>query len=613
MRRTTSLGALALLVVTWLVALAPAAHAAGAPITRMDVKASLSAKGTMTVTQTLDMQFSGSGNHGPYLYFTTRQAIEGDPAHWRVLRYTITSVTSPTGAPARWQTERPDAGTLALRVGDPNRTVNGLQTYVVTYTVEGVVNPKVEKSQMDEVFWNVIGTGWTVPISDVTVSLTSPAAVSQTQCWAGARFDQPCTSNAASGTTATYTQETLNRGQGLAVVGGWPMGTFDATPIIEERTVPVSPFQVTPLTAGATAALSLAVVGFMAFRVRRDRDEAYAGLTPGLRPAPGSEGTIGKATRTPVAVQFTPPAGLRPGMVGTLIDETADVRDVTATIIDMAVRGYLRLEQDGPKDSAVRLVRLAPPQGLLPYEKALYTDIFPGRSDVATSSQLEARGFGETMKFGQTQLYEAVTEAGFFKTNPQSARSAWVAIAVVLGAATVFFGGTLLARGWGLLIPPFILAAVGALMYSKFAPVRTAEGTAANAQAQGFRQYLQTAEADQIKWEEGEDIFSRYLPYAIAFGCADRWAAVFKELAARGVALPQPTWYYSPYGWGYGSGYDIGRSVDSMMSSLDGFSSQAASAMQAPSAGSSGGSGFSSGGFSGGGGGGIGGGGGGSW
>src|SRR5205814_2107960 len=72
-------------------------------------------------------------------------------------------------------------------------------------------------------------------------------------------------------------------------------------------------------------------------------------------------------------------------------------------------------------------------------------------------------------------------------------------------------------------------------------PARTARGTAALAQANGFRQYLVTAEADQIRFEEGEDIFSRYLPFAIVFGVTERWAKVFQDLADRGVDIGAPS------------------------------------------------------------------------
>ena len=52
-------------------------------------------------------------------------------------------------------------------------------------------------------------------------------------------------------------------------------------------------------------------------------------------------------------------------------------------------------------------------------------------------------------------------------------------------------------------------------------------------QSLGFKQYLVTAEADQIKFEEAADIFSRYLPYAIVFGVAERWSKLFGEIAKK--------------------------------------------------------------------------------
>jgi uncharacterized membrane protein len=135
-------------------------------------------------------------------------------------------------------------------------------------------------------------------------------------------------------------------------------------------------------------------------------------------------------------------------------------------------------------------------------------------------------------------------------------------------------------------------------------PARTAKGTALLAQAKGFRLYLEKAEADQIRFEEGEDIFSRYLPFAIVFGVAERWAKVFAALAASGAAVAVPTWYY-------GSGYSPGLfNYAAFGSSMDDFATTTSGSIAAATPSSSGSSGFGGGGFSGGGGGG---GGGGSW
>jgi hypothetical protein len=145
-----------------------------------------------------------------------------------------------------------------------------------------------------------------------------------------------------------------------------------------------------------------------------------------------------------------------------------------------------------------------------------------------------------------------------------------------------------------------VLAGLVLLAFAHRMPARTAKGRAALRRTLGFRQYIATAEANQLKFEEGEDIFSRYLPYAIVFHEAERWAKAFASIGAAttasggGVTTPALLWYSGPAGW------DVGSLTDSLSS----FASSTGSAMaEAPVSSGSGGSSFSGGGFGGGGGG----------
>lgn len=153
-------------------------------------------------------------------------------------------------------------------------------------------------------------------------------------------------------------------------------------------------------------------------------------------------------------------------------------------------------------------------------------------------------------------------------------------------------GTTILALG--LALSGVIVQLLGRRMAS-----RTADGSAVLAQSLGFKQYLVTAEAGQIKWEEAQQIFSRYLPYAIVFGVAEKWSKTFEEVAAAaaaaGVAINPPIWYIGP-GWGTGGFFD------SITSGVDDFATQAAGTFVS-TAGSSGTSVFDGGGGFGGGGG----------
>jgi len=106
------------------------------------------------------------------------------------------------------------------------------------------------------------------------------------------------------------------------------------------------------------------------------------------------------------------------------------------------------------------------------------------------------------------------------------------------------------------------------------------------AQTLGFRQYLATAEAEQIRFEEGQDVFSRYLPYAIVFGLTERWARILADVAAQGRRVESPDWYVplTPgIGWWTQPAMFAG--------SVGAFAEAASSAVS--SAGSSGSSGFS--------------------
>ncbi|MGN6751162.1 MAG: DUF2207 domain-containing protein [Intrasporangium sp.] len=367
----------------------------------------------------------------------------------------------------------------------------------------------------------------------------------------------------------------------------------------------------------------------------RGRDERYADLTPGLSPAfaggpaqvsgPAGGVAAGGAVAGPapatirggrptIAVQFQPPKGVQPGMVGTIIDETANPIDVSATVIDLAVRGYIRIEEIEAesmfKRTDWRITRLTPPADdrLLPYESELLSGLFRGGQDEVLLSDLK-NTFAQTLKRIQSLMYREVVQRGWFRQSPQTQRSVWQGFGVVLavvGGLVLFYGQSALAAilgggftggvvlGIGLVLSGVIVFLVGGRMAAK-----TPEGSTVLAQSLGFKEYLVTAEAGQIAFDEASNIFSRYLPYAVVFGVADRWARTFADVARAAEAANQPlvmpTWYI----WSGNAFPDF----TSIASGVDSFSTTSTGTFTS-TPGSSGSSGFSGGGFSGGGGGG---------
>ena len=596
---------------------APAAQAAsGDAFTRFDVDAVADASGVLSVTMTVDLTF-GSTGHGPYIWFLTRQKY--DSSHDRLYTYDNFRVSSPTGAPAQFDaiTERND---IQLKIGDPNRVVSGTQTYVVTYTLQGVVNPDATGSGMDEIYWNLISTDWDLPISNVTVTIQGPAAVNKTACYTGTSSTisstTPCTSSTSSGPTAAYTQTSLSPGEGVTVVGGWPVGTFPGAEINLVASGD-NPFAVTSgggFWAGGAAVVTGLAGWFVARLRKKGRDEQFANVTPGMVPVRGDKVETKREEIRDAPVEFAPPKGIPPRLVGACAREGTANEDITATIIDLAVRGYIHMDQGEGDTFGFRRTN-ADPATLNPVEREIYDGLFAAGPTIA-STAMSSVGFYDTYAGFQSLLKREFDAQKWYKSNPKSVVTAYriggIAIAVGGSALALVLGGALAASGLpglGWLAIPFLVLGIGMAAVAKRMPVRTPVGSAVAIQSLGFKKYLETAEADQIKWEEGQDIFSQYLPYAISFGCADRWSNLIQELVAKGAPVPQPVWYTGYYGYQYpvwmAITHSIGNVGSSFSSAVTAYAAQQAATI---THGASGGSGFS-GGF----GGGVGGGGGGSW
>ena len=126
-----------------------------------------------------------------------------------------------------------------------------------------------------------------------------------------------------------------------------------------------------------------------------------------------------------------------------------------------------------------------------------------------------------------------VTSRGWFRKVPSAAATSSFGFGIIAIAVFAAFavGFWLLL----LLIPLLPIVITLAVIRAKLKRgQRTAEGRAVCDQVEGFKTYLATAEADQLKFEEGEDIFSKYLPWAIIFELADRWAKICGDLVAMG-------------------------------------------------------------------------------
>ncbi|MDQ6909324.1 MAG: DUF2207 domain-containing protein [Actinomycetota bacterium] len=608
-RRLSAFLAAALVAVAALAAMPESAFAQGAEsIDSYNVAIEIRPSGQLHVQEVIAYNFGYSSRHG--IYRNIPERFRFDDKYDRVYNIRNVKVTASPGTPSD-VAESDTNNNKVLRIGNPDKTVTGAHTYTIEYDVEGALNRFPEH---DELYWNGIGTEWDVPIQRPAVTVTGPVAITNAACFAGAfGSNLPCDSAGGTGSTeATFTNTALAPNQGLTVVIAMPRGAVASTgPIVEERWSLARAFEITAVTVAAALglfAIGMALIMWLIWRKGRDRRAAGAGVEYG----PGAPGPAGAGDESvplfaersgPVA--FRPPEGLHPAQVGVLVDESADAVDVTATIVDLAVRGYLVIEELerehmwSKQDWRLRKLKAAD-DTLLPYENDLLSSLFTSGDEVDLSDLKNT--FHASLVRIEGKLYDDAVGQGWFTRRPDKVRSQWLVLGILL--AVLGAGAVVAAAAWThLALIPVPLVVVGLVLAigHRWMPARTAKGSATLSQVLGFRRYIETAEVDRMQFAEEENIWAKYLPYAIVFGATKKWAKAFAGLEAQAAAQSGMGWYVSPYPF----------QMMAFSSSMDAFANSTSGIIvSTPSGGGASGSGFSGGGFSGGGGGG---GGGGSW
>jgi uncharacterized membrane protein YgcG len=586
---------------TWL---RPApAYAAADMIDRFDIAYTMQPSGVLEVKETITWQFGdNSGRHGIDRWLIVREPY--DKTQDAVYDVSNISVSSPDpGVATQFDsslTEKKQDGRekdLRIRIGDPDKTISAATaTYVISYQVTGAMRTF---SGYDEFSWDATGFGnpW---IKNTSVTVKVPGGAQEVTCFTGPPTSKnPCQeAKFTKDGPATFKQLVIPAGQNMTIAVKIKPGLVaDNKPNLAPDGSKLTSSERAGLLAlagvGAAILVGSPLVGMLWWR-KNGRDQRYAGLAPGTTPLAGqTANVVASDPDIEIPVAFTPPR-IPVAEAGLLIDGQVDVRETAATIIDLAVRGALKVQSVDLGDFQVTL--LDPERAAAPHEMVLLTSLFDGRAPGAMRNLSTRGSMVSAHEKMRDSVRSQVTARGWFRKVPSATTTGGFGFGAI--ALAVFGAFTVGVWVLWVLIPLLpILITLAVIRFKLRRGQRTAEGRAVCDQVEGFKTYLATAEADQLRFEEGEDIFSKYLPWAIMFELADRWAKVCADLVAMG-RLPDT----NPY-W-----YDGGYSISSFNT---GFltSSLTSAATPAPSAGSSGtgfggGSSFGGGGFSGGGGGG---------
>lgn len=505
------------------------------------------------------------------------------------LQMKVNSISSETGAATKYTTYS-SSGNTVLKIGDANRTITGPQEYTIDYTINNVISFYNDHA---ELYWDVNGDQWQQQFDHVEATVHLPNDLEQSSkplCYTGSygSKNQNCVIASNANVVIIKTTQPLTANQNLSYVLSLKTGYFQPSKWYE--TVGEHASQI----VGVTVPILLLGATSFVYWLRRGRDAKGTGV---------------------IVPQYDAPDNLKALQVDGLIDFSVSNKAITATIIDLAVRGYLQIietKQDKKlrKDTLNYSLKLTNSDftGLDDNEKLLVNALFTTAvvGDTVDVSKQKNKLYSTASKIQAEVKKQLKTEGYFLGKIPGGNKKTHTGVKVLLGliilvAATVY-GGVMSIAGYvvGGLIAIFCLASMDA---------RTAKGVAAKEHVEGLKMYLNVAEKDRIQKLQSPDaayaantkepartveLFEKLLPFAIVLGVEKEWSKQFENMYTE-----PPDWYNG--NWSTFNSYYLATHIN------DGIGSAVNTAFTSPT--SSGSSGGGGGGFSGGGGGGGGGGG----
>jgi hypothetical protein len=536
--------------------------------------------GSAVVTERITLVFEGEW-HG--IHRTIPIEYPGPNGTNYELFLKVTSVTDGSAGKLKYDSSTKDSS-RDLKIYIPD-AVDATRTVEITYQVR---NGTRFFEDHDEFYWNVTGNDWPVPIDHAAATVRFPmfaAGSLRAQAFTGVygSTQRDATANVV-GAEAHF--ETTSP---LPMRGGLTTDLYIPKDVLKEPSV---------LTrfvwfVGGNPIVFFPVVTFLGMFA--------LWWWKGRDPDPGVS----------VAPMYDPPPGISPAEAGTLLDDSIHPRDITSTIIDLAVRGYIKIEETAEKTLVFTnkdyIFHLLKPReqwsaDLAPHERVMLENVFAGGTDTRLSS-LKNR-FYTAVPVIRQDIMAALKNKGIYLLDPESANG----YSVVAAIAIVAPFGLLQYLGWAdffnsvpLLVVCVLLSALIFWLFARVMSAKTVKGARTQIAVLGFQEFMNRVDADRLKVMP-PTTFEKFLPYAMALGVEHHWAQAFA-----GIVKDPPQWYVGP--GGYVGGFNPIFFSSSMHSMASDMHQVFVSAPRASSSGSGfgggggGGGGFSGGGFGGGGGG----------
>jgi len=560
------------------------AGSTGADITQMTVNMTVDEHGLILVDQTLVINFTGQGIHGPMVYipqsYDTSWNINGETIY-KTYYFPVRNV-KVIGDNFSQETDSYD--NVILYIGDANNYVSGIHTYHYSYTLQ---TRDLGLDGKQAFYMNIVGTGWTDPIGLVNFSITFPKALPTgsypTKFYAGAYGAGEVT---IADLVLSPDKKTITGSYDLGMNIGHGITVFQYLSDTGDYFTFLKPFDYSPF-----ALIFLVVFTVLLYLIFLK---------------------FGKDDKPIITVEFNPIKGLSSSQAGYIYDGSVDTKDVVSLIIEWANKGYLEITEDEKNEKNFTLTKMKEmDDSEIRAEKTLFKALFSGRNEV-TNKQLENTFYQHiaNAKADIARYFYGNPEHAIFSKRATAFKLLFGALAMIpaglimastvysatyredvafITGVAIFVIGTVLVVLWAItakrwpslskavrglaLIGCSIVSVVFALLFFivlfadnvtfdamllikliatfglsavniglvAYMDKRTPLGVDYLGKILGLKQFIETAEKDRLEMLVKDDpsYFYKLLPYAYVFNVTDIWSKKFESIAIQG-----PTWYH---------------------------------------------------------------------
>jgi hypothetical protein len=275
----------------------------------------LSADGTFVVTETILYDFGEAERHGIFRYIEKKHPQEpSSPLKERYLQIELLEVMQDGGdVPYEKQDSK---SKLEVKIGDANTTISGSHEYKIVYEVIGGYS--YLDNGIAEVYWNVTGNGWEVPIVNAVAHVRNREITTQQRaCYAGLEGESGSCEIIESEGEVIFIADDLGSQEGITIAQ-----SLDAQKI-EVRVLERYNFILLLVIVLPFLALGIGIFGY------RYRTEHKTG--------------------NPIIAQYEPYKDFKPMYAGMLFDGSLDPHDITAGIVYLAEQGFLKIRKTEKK------------------------------------------------------------------------------------------------------------------------------------------------------------------------------------------------------------------------------------------------------------------------